>query len=276
MLSLIALASAQAATHSVTAELIPDTTAIQPGHPFTVGLYLHVPPDMHVYWSNPGDGGGPIRITWNLPAGFTAGPLQYPVPNRIPQPGNLLIYGYEDQVLLQTQITPPARLKSKTVHLTALGQWVVCSTVQCYFGKGSLSADLPVASPQPANTALFAAWAPRMPRSPADAFSAVDVDWNAAADKATLTFHWKNPSAVPENIHWLPGPDDATDVHEEDIFRNANTTTLILSIQPVTGIPQKQTAISGVLSYHKDDQPPQGVAVTFDRKTTRLTDAAAH
>jgi len=276
MLLLLNGSVAQAASRQVVGELVPNATAIEAGRPLIVGLHLVVAPGMHVYWSNPGDGGGPIRLEWTLPPGFTAGPLRFPVPDRIPQPGNLMVYGYENEVLLQTIITPPAHLNAGNVHLAALGQWVVCSTEQCYFGKANLTLDLPVAAPKPANASLFAAWAPRMPRSSADAFSSVDVNWNAASNEARLAFHWKNPATAPANIHWLPDSDDATTTVEEQISSLSNITTMKLSIQPVAGIPQKQTSISGVLSYHEDGQAPRGVAVTFDRKTMRLIDAAAN
>ncbi len=40
----------------------------------------------HVYWRNPGDSGLPPEVAWTLPAGFSAGPLQWPAPSRIPWP----------------------------------------------------------------------------------------------------------------------------------------------------------------------------------------------
>jgi len=260
----------------VSAELVANTTAIQPGQPFTVGLHLHVAKGMHVYWINPGAGGGPIQIKWNLPDGFTAGPLQFPVPNEIPQPATGVIYGYENEVLLQTTITPPANLnQSGSVELKATGHWVVCSDVQCYFGKANLNLELPVGVGKPDHGDLFTAWQTRMPRNTADAFSKVDAVWNADTGKALLKFRWKDPAAAPANLSWLPGPSEELNVKAEGITKITNsgdTSVVLLSIQPVTGIEQKQTTISGVLSYHEDNQPPQGVAVTLDRKTLQLVD----
>ena len=59
----------------VTAELIPESTTVQPGKPFDVALHLHSDPGWHTYWINPGDAGLATSITWMLPPGFTAGPI---------------------------------------------------------------------------------------------------------------------------------------------------------------------------------------------------------
>src|SRR6185436_1732327 len=40
-------------------------------------------PGWHGYWLNPGDAGLPMDVKWELPKGFAAGPLRYPVPGRL-------------------------------------------------------------------------------------------------------------------------------------------------------------------------------------------------
>ncbi|MXX59640.1 MAG: hypothetical protein F4Z37_11655 [Rhodothermaceae bacterium] len=56
---------------------------IAPGTPFTVGLTLRLDEEWHSYWINPGDVGEPVTLTWDLPAGFSAGPIQWPYPEKI-------------------------------------------------------------------------------------------------------------------------------------------------------------------------------------------------
>src|ERR1700756_920135 len=48
------------------------------------GLYFKLESGWHVYWKNPGDAGEPPHIKWTLPQGITAGPLEYPIPKRLP------------------------------------------------------------------------------------------------------------------------------------------------------------------------------------------------
>src|ERR1700722_3147986 len=87
-------AQASAAPH-VQAELLANTSAIQPGKPFWLGVRLTIDPGWHVYWKNPGDAGLATRVKFTLPNGFSAGPLQFPTPHRFDQPGNIVAFGYE-------------------------------------------------------------------------------------------------------------------------------------------------------------------------------------
>src|SRR5579864_944263 len=64
-------------------ELLAAQAAAQPGRPFQVGLHFQLEPGWHIYWINPGDSGEPPRVKWTLPAGYQAGPIQWPVPQRI-------------------------------------------------------------------------------------------------------------------------------------------------------------------------------------------------
>src|SRR6202453_5407755 len=90
----------------VTAELIAETTYLAPGKPFLVALHLHMDPGWHTYWINPGDAGLATNISWTLPSGFTAGPLQWPTPEQHDM-GGLMTYGYAGDVYLITTISAP-------------------------------------------------------------------------------------------------------------------------------------------------------------------------
>src|SRR5271169_101972 len=79
---------------AVTASLWAERDGIAPGQSFTLGLRLSHAPGWHSYWVIPGDSGLPTRVTWRLPAGFSAGELQWPAPHRLAI-GPLVDYGYE-------------------------------------------------------------------------------------------------------------------------------------------------------------------------------------
>src|SRR5277367_1002441 len=83
----------------VVAELIPEMTTVEAGKPFGMILHLKMDPDWHTYWINPGDAGIPTTIKWTLPAGFTAGPIQWPTPEQHNM-GPLVTYGYDGDVYL--------------------------------------------------------------------------------------------------------------------------------------------------------------------------------
>ena len=112
------------ATH-VTASLVSDQDGVVAGKPFTIALKLEHKPHWHTYWINPGIGQA-TTVKWNLPDGFTAGPLIWPVPHiKTTDIGNQHVY--EDTVLLLTEITPPATLAAASaVKLAGKAGWLVC------------------------------------------------------------------------------------------------------------------------------------------------------
>ena len=74
------------------------------GGTLQAGLVLTIEEHWHVYWMNAGDSGEPPEIKWTLPAGITAGPMQFPPPTRLPL-GPLMDFGYEDEVAFPVTLT---------------------------------------------------------------------------------------------------------------------------------------------------------------------------
>ncbi len=152
-----------AETELVTASLVADTTAVQAGKDFTVGVHLKLKPGWHTYWLFAGESGLPPKITWELPEGFKAGPIQWPIPKSRME-ADFLTYVYEDDVVLPVQITAPATLPAGKVTLSAKVSWLACDK-QCIPGKSNASIDLPTdGTPQPANAELFAAVRAKLPK----------------------------------------------------------------------------------------------------------------
>ncbi len=135
----------------VEAKLLADTTTVVPGQTFAAGLLLKMAPGWHTYWQFPGDAGIPTEIKWNLPPGWKAGSIQWPVPLKLKEPGDIQIYGYHDEVLLMMQLTPPPKIDGSTVHLAGAADWLVCEKV-CIPGSAEVQLDLPVGTQDaPAN-----------------------------------------------------------------------------------------------------------------------------
>jgi len=172
-LSLLALAlmvqsasvAAQAVrTDNVEAEFVSASDAVVPGQPLAAGLRLKHDEHWHTYWQVPGDSGLPTRIQWKLPPGWTAGPIEWPLPQRLPV-GPLMNFGYEGEILLLTTLTPPVDLKAGSkVVLAARGDWLICKDV-CIPGGADLKLELPVRdSAGPSRRgALFASMRARVP-----------------------------------------------------------------------------------------------------------------
>ena len=83
-LAACAAVAAPVKTQHVEAELVSERTAFVPGQATTVALRLKMAEGWHTYWQNPGDSGLPTAITWTLPAGVTAGAIQWPAPHALP------------------------------------------------------------------------------------------------------------------------------------------------------------------------------------------------
>src|ERR1044071_2355684 len=144
-LAAAAPASAGPATepHPVTARLVPELAAIAPGATLWVDLHLDIASGWHTYWRNPGDSGLPTEIAWTLPAGFHAGDIVWPVPERFVVEG-LGNYGYRDTVDLLIPIAASQNVDAGgAANFDAAVSWLVCSDI-CIPGEAKLTLAIPV------------------------------------------------------------------------------------------------------------------------------------
>jgi thiol:disulfide interchange protein DsbD len=161
---------AASASRHVQAELVAENESIRAKESFWLGLRLKMDRGWHTYWKNPGDAGLPTRIKWTLPEGFEARPIEWPYPHTFTQ-GPVTSYGYEDEVLLPVQVTPPASLApGRPVTIAARAEWLECEEA-CVPGRADLTLTLPVTAdaprPAPAWSAAFAETRRRLPAVPA-------------------------------------------------------------------------------------------------------------
>lgn len=130
-------------TPRVKLQLIIDDSSVTPASTLWVGLYFDLIPGWHLYWRNPGDSGTSPKVSWQLPAGWQAGEIQWPTPKRITV-GSLTNYGYEKQVTLIVPLSVSTRADSlDTVRIGADVSWLVCHEV-CIPEKGRLDLQLPL------------------------------------------------------------------------------------------------------------------------------------
>lgn len=71
-----------------------------------IGVRMDMQDHWHTYWKNPGDSGGPVEITWNMPVDFEVSNILWPTPSLIPYPP-LMTYGYENFVIFPLKIKIP-------------------------------------------------------------------------------------------------------------------------------------------------------------------------
>lgn len=211
-----------------TVDLISEQASVRAERDFRVGLHFQLEKGWHIYWLNPGDSGEPPKVQWNLPAGFRAGPLEWPTPQRI-EDHSLIDYGYEDEVLVAAQIHPLARPApygararieaGRALNMGATVNWLVCRET-CIPGRATLTLSLPFregARGQPtAPKELFVKARARLPKRAPNEWKLTGalegrefiLDVETGRREAAATFFPLEPNqienAAPQNSSPLP------------------------------------------------------------------------
>jgi thiol:disulfide interchange protein DsbD len=235
----------------VKAELLADTSAVVPGKPFTVGLLLRMAPAWHTYWKFSGDAGLPTELKWKLPAGWKIGEIQWPIPLKTIDPGDIQTYGYENEVLLMQEITPPTKLDSSSAKLSADASWLVCERI-CIPGGATLQLELPVSTTsQPANTELFTGYRRLLPQNWPGA-NAATADWSRVGSDLRLKVTSETLASYPA-IDFFPLPEQNTVVGHPKI-ESRNKSELVVRI-PIESSEKNLSSMAGLVVF---SQQPNG------------------
>jgi thiol:disulfide interchange protein len=228
----------------VRAELIAETTAIVPGKPLTVGVLLRMEPHWHTYWKFPGDAGIPTEIKWQLPPGWKVGEIQWPIPLKLFEPGDIQVYGYHDEVLLMQEITPPATVVDNTVKLAAEANWLVCEKI-CIPGGANLELELPISdAATAANAEVFARYRGALPQ----AWPAADVaeaQWSRTPSELTLRVRSNVLASHPE-VAFHPLPPEGVVITHPTTERTSDGVTFRI---PVEAADAGVAAIPGLVVF---------------------------
>ncbi len=264
LISLILLCSAGLRAQ-VTASLVAPENSIQPGRVFTVALRLIHEPHWHTYWLNAGTG-YPTKLTWQLPAGWTAGEIQWPAPIAIKDAsGTVTGNGYESETLLPVTLTPPANLKpGDTVELRAKAEWLMCKDT-CVPGETDVSLSLPISTDTPATDKIQGAALSRQPLpQPA-------TGWQITATQGTKTI------ALTLSGGNTPLPNarffstDALIQYDEpqSVSTTAKGVQLVLPVSP--SFEGKPARLTGVLTYGESAEQRRGLSIDATLSTTPVT-----
>jgi thiol:disulfide interchange protein len=229
----------------VQAKLLADVTAVVPGKPFTVGLLLRMVPNWHTYWKFPGDAGIPTEIKWKLPAIWKVGEIQWPIPLKLTEPGDIQIYGYHDEVLLLQEVTPPASLNESTVQLGAEASWLVCEKI-CIPGSAKLKLDLPVAAQSAsANEEMFSRFRSALPQSWPEA-KVARASWKRQGGELQLTVESTALANYPA-ADFFPLPDASVVVAHPKAERAADGK--IVFRVPIETADKTLSALDGIVVF---------------------------
>ena len=235
----------------VRAELLADTKALVPGKPFTVGLLLRMAPGWHTYWKFSGDAGLPTEMKWKLPPGWKIGEIQWPIPLKTIDPGDIETYGYQDEILLMQEITPPLKLDVSSVQLAAEANWLVCEKI-CIPGSATLRLDLPVASSsEPANADVFARYRRLVPQNwPGP--NVATASWSRVGSELRLKISSEMLAKSPP-LDFFPLPEQDTIVGHPAV-QSRNNNEIVFRI-PLESAPKNLSSIAGLVVFA---QQPNG------------------
>jgi thiol:disulfide interchange protein len=247
----------------VRTELLADTNAIVPGKPFTVGLLLRMAPGWHTYWKFSGDAGLPTELKWKLPPGWKIGEIQWPIPLKTIDPGDIQTYGYVDEVLLTQEVTPPPKIENSTIKLVADASWLVCEKI-CIPGSATLELELPVsASSQPANTELFARYRRLLPQNwPGP--NVATAEWGRVGSDLRLKITSETLANYPA-VDFFPLPDEGTVVSHPTV-ESRSKNEIVLRI-PIESSGKSLSSMAGLVVF---SQKPNGE----DRAGWQITTAS--
>jgi DsbC/DsbD-like thiol-disulfide interchange protein len=267
-LLLSVLAFGQSGTDKVQTTALADVSAIQAGKPFWIGIKFTIEPGWHIYWKNPGDSGLATEVRLKLPDGFRAGALQFPLPQRLVQTGDVVNFGYENEVTLMVQITPPRDLPSgDSVKIGAKATWLVCKE-DCMPGGRDVSLELPVAAVAvPANEVQFKDWSSKLPvkNDVTDVASITTTDSIRDGNgTGSIKITWKK---TPSGIQFIPGTMETGDLSDIKVVTEGAATSITFTVKNT-----KETGlITGLVEFTKSDGSQAGLDISIPSKVPNLT-----
>ena len=148
LLGLLLLSQVQASTTGwqdakhLRAELVSEYQQVSPGQTLTLALHFIPEPHWHTYWQNPGDSGLATSLDWQLPAGVSAGDIQWPTPQAFVI-APLVNYGFDGDTVLLVDVQIAEDYAQTSVPITVKADWLVCEEI-CIPAEASFNLTLPV------------------------------------------------------------------------------------------------------------------------------------
>jgi DsbC/DsbD-like thiol-disulfide interchange protein len=103
------------------------------------GLEIALAPGAITYWRDPGEAGIPPTFDFSGSQNLARAEVEFPAPQRIPEPDGSVAFGYREGVILPIRATPAD--PGKPVRLVAKVDYAVCEKI-CLPAKASAEIEL--------------------------------------------------------------------------------------------------------------------------------------
>src|SRR2546423_1718783 len=120
----------------------------RPGDEVLAALYFKMEPGWHIFWKNSGQPTLPTVLKWNLPAGVSAGEIQWPLPKKHIDRYDSMVstsYIYEDEVALLVPLQIASNAAAGTFQLSAKIDWQECEKI-CVSSSSEIQAKIEIGS----------------------------------------------------------------------------------------------------------------------------------
>ncbi|MCZ6556031.1 MAG: protein-disulfide reductase DsbD family protein [Candidatus Dadabacteria bacterium] len=270
---LIVPSFAQEVPTPVRAKLVADIAAVKPGESFNLGVLMEIDPGWHVYWEYPGETGLPTRVQFKVPDGIRDGKINWPIPNAYHKPQGGIDFGYENSLLLWTNIdVPPNAELNSSFEIDATVSWISCKEI-CIPGKANLKFDAKVEDlRKPAETALFSAWQNSLPHILSESEIPFNVEVSpiksdeervrvgvtlASKSNANKIEYYPNPGdfLIVQNLKYATSPDN-------------EKTEISFEVKAKNGVQLSETVLDGLIVFTNISGKRSGVELKIDFSDT--------
>lgn len=172
-----------------TTEIIAEARGFAPGKTLWFAIRQELRPGWHVFWTNPGDAGLPLRLDWSLPEGFETGAVLHPAPVYIPV-GPLASYAHEGAPVFLVAVTAPeTAAPGDIVDIAIDASWQACEDI-CVPEEGRFEFSVPVDDAPQTNTAYADIFANARASLPED----IDADASFAVEGGSYMLELAAPA----------------------------------------------------------------------------------
>lgn len=253
----------------VTARLISDPSEINQGESIKFGVLFDIDPGWHIYWKYPGETGLPTNVNFHAPDGFKTGEIQWPLPMAFVKSQGGVDYGYENSVLLWTDIQIPSNFsESESGEFTAEVSWISCKEI-CIPGKADLKYQIKSeGSELHQNKEIFQEWKKLLPVKVSKQENPFETNVNTIREDANtfkIELDIKSKDRY-KKVEFYPNPGDSRKVVNLETVKSETSkiTKITFDVIAKTQHEISDKEMSGLLVY--SDESSKRSAIEIDIK----------